>query len=434
MSELIDRGSWLWAAVLMLIVSFAFQYAINSPIAETYAVSKTDRYLADSNFDGVSDGGRLTPAQIEEAEYLANVDIEQETRRARRPFPVVGANASYFVSFDASFFTPLISLSAFYVPAVIILIALFAGLGRIGLIFQRDYGSLSTCAMMAWTAAHLPFAVVGALLYSQNSIDGAVFLSLWLASVLLFGALMVFALRTVLGANYAAAIGAVGVSWLAFSLGMYVFRFVSPLLFSPFLLFYAVVYLGGFVRGEARGFGNAFRQRQNFKRFLHNATVNPKDADAHVQLGLIYLQRRQDAKASEHFQRAVQIDRNEIDANYELGKIARANDDLQTALNYFSVVVEQNDKYALSEIWREIGATYLEANMSNEALDALEKFAARRPVDAEGLYYLGKVLKLRGETDKARERFEQASEAATGSPDFRRRDLRHWGKLAQKEI
>src|SRR5262249_22607665 len=152
---------------------------------------------------------------------------------------------------------------------------------------------------------------------------------------------------------------------------------------SPFLIFWAVIYFGGFLRGEARGLGNAFRQRQNLKRFLHNAIVNPRDADAHVQLGLIYLQRRQESRALEHLNKAIEIDPNEVDANYELGKIARRKGELQQAIEHFSKVVEQNDKHSLSEIWREIGATYMEAGMWTEAREALEKFVDRRSFDAE---------------------------------------------------
>src|SRR5438046_5914967 len=142
---------------------------------------------------------------------------------------------------------------------------------------------------------------------------------------------MVFAFRTVFGAGYGTAIMTVCIAWLSLSLGMYVFRYVSPWLFSPFLLFYAIMYLGGTIGGQARGFGNTFRQRQNFKRFLHNATVNPRDADAHVQLALLYLQRRQEAKALEHLNKAIEIDPLEIDANYELGTIDRRKGDLQNA-------------------------------------------------------------------------------------------------------
>jgi tetratricopeptide (TPR) repeat protein len=203
---------------------------------------------------------------------------------------------------------------------------------------------------------------------------------------------------------------------------------------SPFLLFWVLIYFGGFLGGEMRGFGNAFRQRQNLKRFLQNATVNPKDADAHVQLGLIYLDRRQEARACEHLTKAIDIDKDEIDANYELGRVARKKGELQKALDHFSIVVEQDDKYRLSEIWREIGATYLDAGMLNEAADALEKFVDRRAVDPEGLYYLGRVLKAKGENDRARELFEEAIQAARSSPYFRSKQLGQWSKLAQKEL
>ncbi len=307
--------------------------------------------------------------------------------------------------------------------------SLFGGINNasFGAALQRDYGALATCSLMAYAAAHLPFAVAGILLYSQI-LSPQIYFLMWAASGLLFGVFMVFALRTVFGADYAKAIAVVCISWLGFSLGMYVFRFIPSWLFSPFLLFYAYMYFGGAIGGEVRGAGNAFRQRQNFKRFLNNATVNPNDADAHLQLALIYLQRRQDAKALEHLNRAVVIEPDEIDANYELGKIARAHSELQTALDHFSKVIEQNDKFALSEIWREIGATYLEANMLGESRDALEKFVERRPVDAEGLYYLGMVLKAQNENERAHEMFAHAVESLKTAPYYRRSALKKWAK------
>ncbi|MEP7038196.1 MAG: hypothetical protein ABI891_07625, partial [Acidobacteriota bacterium] len=112
MSEIIDKGSWLFAAVLMLIVSFAFQYAVNSRVANTYAVSKSDYYLTNSSFnDENSPAGRLTPAQRGEAEFYANLDLENELKHERRPFPIAGKHTPYFVSFEENFFTPVISLS-----------------------------------------------------------------------------------------------------------------------------------------------------------------------------------------------------------------------------------------------------------------------------------------------------------------------------------
>lgn len=434
MSDLIDKGSWLFAAVGVLLVSLAFQFAVNPKIVQTYAVSMFDYYMSNSNFDeNTRNSGALTRAQLAEAEYLANADLEEVSNRERRPLPVVGKHALWFFSFESNFFTPLVSLSVFYLPVTILLLSIFAQLGNYAVVLQRDYAALAVCALMSWTAAHLPFAIAAILLNSQP-IGGEVYLAFWAASGLLFGIFMVFALRTVFGTDYAKAILTVCLSWLGFSLGIYVFRFVSPFLFSPFLLIFGYMYFGGYLSGEVRGAGNALRQRQNFKRFLQNATVNPRDADAHVQLALIYLQRRQETPALEHLRKAVEIDSQEIDANYELGKIERKKGNLQVALDHFTVVAEQNDKYALSEIWREIGATYLDAGMLEAARETLENFVERRATDAEGLYYLGKILKAQNENEKANEYFRQAVESARNSTGARRRDARHWGKLAQKEL
>jgi tetratricopeptide (TPR) repeat protein len=427
MSELMDKGSWLLSAVFVLVVSAAFYWTINAKLQEAYIVPRFDVTAYEQFADQAE-----TPETTKRLEELA---AEYRKRYEARPLiPLVGDRLFYFFSFEPSvFFRPLISLAFFYVPLTILLITIFAHLGNFGVVLEKDYGTLSVCAMSAWTAAHLPFAVAGLVLNSIE-INPQVYLAMWLASGLIFGVLMIFAVRVVFGASYGAAVLTIALSWLGFSLGMYVFRFISPFLCSPFLLILGYLYFGGAIAGGASGLGNSFRQRQDFKRHLHNATVNPRDADAHVQLGLIYNQRRQIEKAIEHFNKAVEIDKNEPDANYELGKIARRRGDLQRAIEYFSVVVEQNDKFALSEIWREIGATYLEAKMFDEARQALETFVARRPVDAEGLYYLGKVLQEQGETERAHEMFREAIQSVRTSPDYRRHELRQWQKLAEKEI
>lgn len=430
MSEIIDKGSWLVAAVLVLLVSLAFFAGVNAKLEAAYRIPTPQEF-----YQRVYEQFEEDSPAADEAFRKAEADYRKALIE-RKQIPVVGDNFYKFFSFESSgFYKPLLAISIFYVPLAILLLSLFGGIhnASFGAAVQRDYGALATCTLTAYAAAHLPFAVAGILLFGQD-LSAETYFAMWLVSGLLFGVLEIFALRTVFGADYIKAIAVVCIAWLAFSLGMYVFRFVSPWLFSPFLLFYGYMYFGGTLRGGAQGIGNSFRQKQNYKRFLHNATVNPKDADAHVQLALIYLQRQQENKALEHLNKAFEIDANEIDANYELGKIARARGELQKALDHFSTVVEQNDKHALSEIWREIGATYLEAGMMTEARNALEKFVERRPVDSEGLYYLGKVLKTQNEPEKAREMFANAVEALQTAPYHRRRVQKKWATLAEKEM
>jgi Tfp pilus assembly protein PilF len=429
MSEIMDRGSWLFAAGAVLVVSMLFFATVNAKLNEAYAVPNINDYFQQLP----PDSDKASPETM--AAWEKAREDYQKAMNERPLIPVVGDRFFQFFSFEPTrFYEPLLLLSIFYIPASILLMSLFAGVGNFGIVLRRDYGALAVCTLSAWTAAHLPLGLLGALLYS-SSISADVYFGIWIAGAALFGFFQIYALRTVFGATYITAIVTVCLAWLSLSGGMYVLRYVTPHLFSPFLLFWIAIIFGGALLGGARGFSNAFRQRQNLKRFLHNATVNPRDADAHVQLGLIYLGRRQETRALEHLNKAFEIDPNEIDANYELGKIARRDGNLQQAIEHFSVVVEQNDKHSVSEVWREIGATYLEAGMLTEARAGLEKFVDRRAFDAEGLYYLGKVLKQQGETERAREMFAQAIESARTSPDFRRQpNIRLWSRLAKKEL
>jgi hypothetical protein len=422
-----DRGNWLVAAGLTLLVAVIFFGTVNAKLEAAYRIPSASEFIDPAAYEAGSD-----PTNAEA--YKRSMEAYKTALESRKTVPVFGDNFFKFFSFDrTSFYQPLLAMSVFYVPAVILLVSLFTGIASFGLLLRRDYAVLGTCALLAWSAAHLPFALAGVAMLNTET-DPVVYFALWVASGALFGVFMLFAIRTVFGTSYAMAALVVALAWPAISASMYVFQYVSPWLLSPFLLFWVVIYFGGFLGGEMRGFGNAFRQRQNLKRFLQNATVNPKDADAHVQLGLIYLDRRQESRALEHLNKAIEIDKEEIDANYELGRLARKQGELQKALDHFEIVVEQDDKYRLSEIWREVGATYLAANMYNEAADALEKYVDRRPVDPEGLYYLGRVLKAKGENERARELFEQAIESARTSPYFRSKQLGQWSKLAQKEL
>lgn len=428
MSDIMDQGSWMFAAMAVLVVSILFFATVNTRLNDEYRIPTFAEYYQPNyettDFD--------SPAA--QADYTRSLENYQAAMDSREKLPMVGDTFFKFFSFEpTAFYQPLLAISIFYVPILVLLVSIFSSVGSFGLVLRRDYGALATCSLMAWTAAHLPFALAGAALFT-STVPPLIYLGLWCGSSLLFAVFMIFALRTVLGINYGAAVMAVAIGWLGFTIAMYVFQYVSPWMLSPFLLFFVVIYFGGFLGGEVRGFGNAFRQKQNFKRFLHNATVNPKDADAHVQLGLIYQQRRQDAKALEHFTKAIEIDAEEIDANYQLGRMARSKGDLQNALNYFAVVLEQDDKFSLNEIWREVGATYLDANMFKEATDTLEKYVDRRPVDPEGLYYFGRSLKAQGNNDRAREMFEQAVDSVNSSPHYRRREIQKWRKLAEKEI
>lgn len=426
MSDIIDRGSWVFAAILVLLVASGFYLTINAKLDAVFQIPSFSDYVGSEFYE-------LSDEQLNAAVKSAQTQFDS-ANAARPRIPLIGDTFFSFFTFSpATFYHPFLSITLFYVPIAVLLLCFIGGLGNFGIVLRREYTAFATCILMAWAAANLPFAIVGILSFNA-ALPISIYLAMWFGNGLLFGIFVTFATRTVFGVGFGVAAVTVAISWISFTVGMYVFQYVSPWLLSPFLIIIAIMYFGGFLGSEIRGMGDGFRRRQDFNRYLQSLTINPKDADAHVQLGLIYLKRQQRRKAHEHFRKAFEIDASEIDANYHLGKINRQSENLPKAIEHFAAVVEQDDKYSLNEIWREIGATYMAAGMLNEAFDALEKYVSRRPVDPEGLYYLGKVLAETGQSDRAKEMFKQAIESVRIAPSYRKHDLRKWGKLAEKEL
>jgi len=326
-----------------------------------------------------------------------------------------------------TFYTPLLILAAAYVPGAFLLTAAIGRSGGTGASFRRDYAPLLTCSAMAFAAATLPLAVFVRIfpLPFFPYIAGAA--CAW------FLCLMFFAIRTVFGAGNAQAVAIVCLSWLPLVGAAYLWgplRSVLGFLASPFILFYAFYYL----RDEAGTFGAGMRNRQNFRRSLDAAAVNPHDGEAQYQLGLIYQARHQLTEAIRRFEAAIAIDRRETDAHFQLGRIARQQGRLQDALGYFQTVLDQDEKHHQSEILRELGALYLAAGQYEHARAELERYIERRPYDPEGLYYLGQAMKALGRTQDARGFYERSIEAARAAPAYLQRSAAKWSRLAQKQV
>jgi tetratricopeptide (TPR) repeat protein len=203
---------------------------------------------------------------------------------------------------------------------------------------------------------------------------------------------------------------------------------VSTLLASPFLLLLVFFVVRGYI-GEAT---RAQRARASFRQNLEAATLNPADASAHYNLGLLHQQRKEYEEARTRFLRAVEIDPEETDSHYQLGRIARAQGRLPEAIGHFGEVVSRDDSHAQHEIWREVGATYLAAGQFADAQDALERFLARRPSDPEALYLMGRAAFGTGNLREAKEWMQQCVEAVRTAPAYKYRADKRWLNEAQQ--
>ena len=204
----------------------------------------------------------------------------------------------------------------------------------------------------------------------------------------------------------------------------------SGVLGSPFLLILLFILL----RGYFVDIMGTHRAKAAFKQNLESATLNPADASAHYNLGLIHQSRGELDAARERFERALQIDEGEIDASYQLGRIARQQKRYADAISNFEHVVVRDPAHSLHEIWREVAATYIGAGQFEDARNALEQFLEHRPSDPEGLYLMGRAHAGLGHKREATNLMQACIDAVKTAPAYKYRASKRWLNEAQQFI
>ena len=352
-----------------------------------------------------------------------------------------------------------------YVPLSVLVANLFERRGSFGLVLRQEYGAAASTTLYALAAASLlalPLAYLdqaaglGASversaaslseLMRQTSPQGATeeeaaaimaaataalpraLLLIIIQPIILFSLWAVAAVREVFRLTWGKAVVSVVVSTVLMIPALLLLPIFSALLGSPFLVLLIFFVLRSYFAEATR----AQRARAAFRQNLEAATLNPADASAHYNLGLLHQQRKEYEEARTRFLRAVEIDPEETDAHYQLGRIARAEGRLSEAITHFGEAVSRDDSHAQHEVWREVGATYLAAGQFNDARDALERFLARRPSDPEALYLMGRAAAGLGDPRGAREWMQRCVEAVRTAPAYKYRADKRWLNEAQQ--
>ncbi len=398
MGALLDGGGLLAGLLLALLASTVLWYGLLAGVA--------------------AGGSGPAPPHRTAASPASGVEGADEAPAA--PLP----RLAWPLTMIVSGFGPIATVAGLvflYVPATLLLVTLFDRVGSFAVALRRDFAGLLVCTLSAFTVAFLPVGLVGLI----ASVPAPVLLALVGVGVLGFAALMVVALQTACGANLGPALATVALSWLSFGLqGFLLF------LASPWILFFGYRAMQGQATDVLGGLG----ARRSFRRYLEASTLNPRDSDAHYQLGLIHLQRRQLREAAERFRRAVEIDPGEIDAQLQLARIARQEGRWEDSIQHLEAVLARDPQHAAFEAWREAGAVYLSTGAFEHARSVLERFVEKRPYDPEGLHRLGIAYKALKEKEKARGLFERCIEAARTAPDHRQREVRPWRRESEKEL
>ncbi|HSB12004.1 MAG TPA: tetratricopeptide repeat protein [Blastocatellia bacterium] len=322
---------------------------------------------------------------------------------------------------------PVLFLVVVFVPACLFAASLIHRRASFSVLLRQEYAPLASCALYGWAAAHFIMLIPAISLFDPNGPNAdALEAALRLVPLPYFVFLMVLAVHAVLRVGYGGALGIVALGSLSL-LALPLLPRLSFILTSPFLLILVILLL----RNVLGDIVSSQRARENFKRNLEMSTLNPADASAHYNLGLIYQQRRQYEDARASFGRAIEIDPDETDAHYQLGRIACEQGRLGDAINHFDAVVTRNPEHSQNEVWREIGYAYFQAGQFEDARVAFERFIDKRPSDAEGRYRYGLTLHQLGRADEAANEMRACIEAVRTSPAYKYRAEKHWASEAQ---
>ncbi|HEX8475314.1 MAG TPA: tetratricopeptide repeat protein [Pyrinomonadaceae bacterium] len=347
-----------------------------------------------------------------------------------------------------------------FVPVLIFVANIFERRGSFGLTLQQEYAATASAIFYARTAAciaalpllmlarssgfeqnalaqseellrdfaqaqNIPADVLASELNPLKLLEN-VALSMLLPFFVLW---IVIALREVFRLSWVRAVGVVVASGIIMvPVSAVLWPLFNWLFASPFLLLFLFILL----RGYFVDFSRAQRARASFKRNLEAATLNPADASAHYNLGLVHLQRKELDEARKRFERAIEIDAEEVDSHFQLGRIARAEGRLPDAIKHYEQVVVRDASHAQHEIWREIGATYASAGQFADALDAIERFLNQRSLDPEGLYLKGRALAGVGRRREANDAMQACIEAVKTAPAYKYRTEKRWLNEAQQ--
>jgi tetratricopeptide (TPR) repeat protein len=432
-SRILDHGRMWFAIVAALGVSVL----VHLPESRMTPSMSPEMRRPATNRDGAREEERAAKggtAKRAQADHDEDRDETRDETRDEEPKTSIAvgiialAALRWIELFPGGFIAPIGALAVVFLPVVVFARAV-SGFGSFSVLMRRDYSTMLMCMLFAWAAAYLP---VAAVLFIVTGM-GPWIMAIYAAGAAYFTVLAALGLRTMLGINFAPAAGLAAVGSIGAILGLAVYDVAGPLRYyamSPFLLYYAYMLFAS----DVRSLGDGLRSRQHLRQQLEIATNNPRDADAHYQLGLIYQNRRQYTEAIARFKRAVEIDPAEADPHFQLGRIAREQKRVEEAVGYLSKAATLDDKLGQSDVWRELGAAYFQAGKLEEAAAALAKYTDRRPYDPEGLYWYAKTLASLGRGGEAREMFERAIEAVKTMPPHRRAEVRTWGSAAKGEL
>ena len=135
--------------------------------------------------------------------------------------------------------------------------------------------------------------------------------------------------------------------------------------------------------------------------------MNPKLAEAHDYLGVIYLQQTDPSHAVKYLKKAVEIDPYYTDAHNTLGVAYKELGKFEKALAEFEIALKDRTYATPEKIHLNMGQVFLARGEYPQAIQAFEKALTIKPDYPRGMFELGLAYQKSGRTELATRKFQE---------------------------
>ena len=315
-----------------------------------------------------------------------------------------------FLAVFAQALTLAVFLALLFVPALMILSNWAAGDGFSLRFPHREYVEHLRVFFLLWGA-------MGLLLVLLKVLIPAAVVLVYLG---LMGVYTVFSLKTL---NYLS----LGQALLAFSGGLLTLPlalFATGLLFS--LPFFVLLFLLFLAARQVQEFLRQAQRARQHQQYLGTLTINPSDADAHFQLGLICFERKDFEGAKARFEKASEIDTEEPEYQYYLGLVEEEIESFGEAFEHFEKVYYRDPNYKFGELKRELGKVYVNMDHMDEGIRFLDLYLQEHSSDAEARWWLAFAYTKKDDLKEAQHHLSVLIDSEQSFHPFKRKETRKW--------
>ena len=163
-----------------------------------------------------------------------------------------------------------------------------------------------------------------------------------------------------------------------------------------------------------------FNQGKNQEAIAHakkSLNLDPKNAQVHSFLGIVYLYLSDYQNAEKSLQEAVKVNPYLTDARNTLGAVYMKTGRSSEAQNLFLECLKDQTYPYPEKVLYNLGTLQLEEKRASEAVETFRRAVAANPKYVKGYYGLGQALLLSGRRSEARTSFEKVIALDPASPE-----------------